>query len=307
MGNDKTNPESYTILIVDDDTIILNLLNAELKEDFSVKTASGAEEAFDIIESGDIDLVISDINMPGIKGYDLIKGINRKFPEIKTALITAYNIDDYIKYAKDYGITNIIPKSTPFNTEELKSIVHSLLFENHFGLANYMLPEYEVIASYSIKRSDEIGDVEASIIENLSQFIRKGNNLNMLLEELITNAVYHAPMDERGKEKYKKHSEVILSEDEWVQIEVGKDSEKYGVSVMDNSGKLSKERILYSLDRHISGNGLLDEHGRGIHMSRIYSDRLLYNIKRDEFTEAIFINYINRKYKGSKPLYINEC
>jgi len=83
-------------------------------------------------------------------------------------------------------------------------------------------------------------------------------------------------------------------------------SEKYGVSVLDTSGKLTKETVLYKIDRHIHGEGLMDEDGRGLHMSRIYSDRLIINIKKNVATEAIFLNYLTDKYKGFKPLYINE-
>jgi hypothetical protein len=91
-----------------------------------------------------------------------------------------------------------------------------------------------------------------------------------------------------------------------VEIILGRDSEKYGVAVIDTSGKLNKQHVLFRIDRHIHGEGLLDENGRGLHMSRMYSDRLIINIKRNVTTEAIFINYLTEKYKGFKPLNINE-
>ena len=53
--------------------------------------------------------------MPGISGPQLLREVKRRYPGTKTALITAYNIDEYIKTAKDYLITNIIPKTVPFN------------------------------------------------------------------------------------------------------------------------------------------------------------------------------------------------
>ena len=99
---------------------------------------------------------------------------------------------------------------------------------------------------------------------------------------------------------------MTLDEAEAVKIFVGRDSEKYGVSVMDTSGNLTKKNALFKIDRHIHGEGLLDEDGRGLHMSRIYSDRFIINIKKDVATEAIFMNYLGEKYKGFKPLYINE-
>ncbi len=294
------------VLIVDDEAIIREMLQIELETSYEVFTAENAGQAFDLLEGTEIDLVISDINMPGMKGFELIKLVKEKYPRTKTALITAYNVNDYVRMAKENDISNIISKSTPFNFDEFNSIVNNLVTEQIFGLANYMLPDFNVLGEYTIVSSQQISEVEENIIELIARFHKAEPFINILLEELITNAVYHAPVDENGKEKYIKHSDVTLDEAEAVKIFVGRDSEKYGVSVMDTSGKLTKKNALFKIDRHIHGEGLLDEDGRGLHMSRIYSDRFIINIKKDVATEAIFMNYLGEKYKGFKPLYINE-
>ncbi len=294
------------VLIVDDEAIIREMLQVELERHYEVYTAEDAGKAFDVLNETAIDLVISDINMPGMKGFELIKQVKGKYPGTRTALITAYNVNDYIRMAKENDISNIISKSTPFNFDEFNSIVKNLVTEQIFGLENYMLPDFNVLGEYTIVNSRQISDVEDNVIELISRFHKAEPFVNILLEELITNAVYHAPVDENGKEKYIKHSAVELDEVEAVKIYVGRDSEKYGVSVLDTSGKLTKKQALFKIDRHIHGEGLLDEDGRGLHMSRIYSDRFIINIKKDVATEAIFINYLDEKYKGFKPLYINE-
>ncbi len=296
-----------TVLIVDDEAIIRGMLEIELEDKYLVYSAENADQAFDILGNNKVDLVISDINMPGMKGYELIARVRSQYPGTKTALITAYNIDDYVRMARENDISNIIPKSTPFNFDEFNSIVYNLVTEEIFGLQRYMLEEeFETVKEYRLLGSAEINEVETDIIENISQFHQPQPFVQILLEELITNAVYHAPVDEHGQEKYVKHSDVTLEESEAVEICLGKDSEKYGVSVTDTSGKLTKEQVLYRIDRHIHGEGLLDENGRGLHMSRLYSDRLVINIKKDVRTEAIFMNYLSDKYRGFKPLYINE-
>lgn len=294
------------VLIVDDEAIIREMLQVELERHYEVYTAEDAGKAFDVLNETAIDLVISDINMPGMKGFELIKQVRGKYPGTRTALITAYNVNDYIRMAKENDISNIISKSTPFNFDEFNSIVKNLVTEQIFGLENYMLPDFNVLGEYTIVNSRQISDVEDNVIDLISRFHKAEPFVNILLEELITNAVYHAPVDENGKEKYTKHSAVELDEAEAVKIYIGRDSEKYGVSVLDTSGKLTKKQALFKIDRHIHGEGLLDEDGRGLHMSRIYSDRFIINIKKDVATEAIFINYLDEKYKGFKPLYINE-
>lgn len=295
-----------SVLIVDDEAIIRGMLEIELEERYNVFTAEDAGQAFEILNKHPVDLVISDINMPGMKGYELIRKVKEDHPGTKTALITAYNIDDYVRMAKENDISNIIPKSTPFNFDEFQSIVYNLVTEEIFGLERYMLPDFKMIEKYRILKSTEIANVESSILAAIGEFHHPELFVQILLEELITNAVYHAPVNEKGDEKYIKHSDIVLEEPEAVKVFLGKDSEKYGVSVVDTSGKLDKQQVLYRIDRHIHGEGLLDESGRGLHMSRMYSDRLVINIKKNVTTEAIFINYFSDKYKGFKPLYINE-
>jgi DNA-binding NarL/FixJ family response regulator/anti-sigma regulatory factor (Ser/Thr protein kinase) len=295
------------ILLVDDDAIIRGMLEVELGEKFEVLSAENAGQAVSFLDEYKIDLVLSDIHMPGMKGFDLIHLVKERFPGTKTALITAYNIDDYIRMAKENDISNIIPKSTPFNFDEFNSIVHNLVTEEIFGISRYMLNGFRIIGEYEVTSSEDISPVEKKILEDISAFTKPAPFVQILLEELITNAVYHAPMSLDGQEKYAKYSDVVLQPGETVKIAFATDAEKYGVSVMDTSGKLTKQQVLYRLDRHIHGEGLLDESGRGLHMSRIYSDRLVINIKRNHATEAIFFNYFEgNKYKGFKPLYINE-
>jgi len=99
---------------------------------------------------------------------------------------------------------------------------------------------------------------------------------------------------------------VILNADEYVYVECGFDCEKYGVSVCDVKGRLKKETVLYKIDRQVTGEGLLDDSGRGIHMSRLFADRMIINIDPNKKTEVILMNYFSHKYRGYKPLYINE-
>jgi len=294
------------VLIVDDEAIIRGMLEIELEELYEVFTAANAAQAFEVLKTEQIDLVISDINMPDTKGYDLAAQVRRQYPGTKVALITGYNVDDYVRMAKEHEISNIISKSTPFNFDEFNSVVYGLVTENIFGLEKYMLPDYSIVKTFTLNSSAEIALIEKTIIDTITTFHRPQLFVQILLEEILTNAVYHAPVDASGKKKYAKHSSVTLDRKEIIQVSLGKDSEKYGVSVMDPSGKLTKETVLYRLDRHIHGEGLLDENGRGLHMSRMYADRFIINIKRNVSTEVIFINYFDEKYRGSKPLYINE-
>jgi CheY-like chemotaxis protein len=296
----------YSILIVDDETSVRMMLFDFLEDRYDVSAAENAETGLRMCKERAYDMVISDVNMPGMKGPEFLSEVKRLQPETRTALITAYNIDSYIRMAREWGISNIIPKTTPFNFLELGSIIEGLLTKDIFGLPRYLLPGHTALASYCIRSSAEAKDVREAVTDLLTEKLGTSGNMKLVLDEIITNAVYHAPRFPDGTEKYEEFAEVHLQPDEYVYVECGHDAEKYGISITDNKGRLTKDTVLYKIDRQIAGEGALDDSGRGIHMSRLFSDRMIINIAPNSKTEFIFINYFSHKYRGYKPLYINE-
>lgn len=294
------------ILVVDDEVVIRNMLEDHLEDRYQVTLAQNGQEALQLGELGDFDLVISDIHMPGIKGYELLARIRAQFPRIHTVLITAYNVDEYVRLAKKHGTSNIISKTTPFNFHELDAVVDSLISGEIFGIERYMLPGLKKVAEYEIKTSLDGKNVRENLEKVFREKVGSVGELKLVLDEIITNAIYHSPQNERGEEKYPEFSDVTLDPDEYIEVKAYLDDEKYGIAIVDKKGNLKKETVLYKLDRHISSEGVLDGSGRGIFMSRIFCDRLIINIDPHRKTEVLIINYWNKNYQGYKPLYINE-
>jgi anti-sigma regulatory factor (Ser/Thr protein kinase) len=157
-----------------------------------------------------------------------------------------------------------------------------------------------------VRSSAESRTVRHEVVGLIAERFGSAGHLELVLDEVLTNAVYHAPARLDGRPKHERYAEVRLEEQEVVEVECGSDSEKYGVAVTDHSGRLTRETVLQRIERHVSGQGTLDEHGRGIHLSRVFSDRMIINIKPGARTEVILMNYFAPKYRGFKPLYINE-
>jgi CheY-like chemotaxis protein len=300
------NKKMYKILVVDDEKAIRMMLVDFLENKYTVETAETADVALDKLKQTHFNLVISDINMPGMNGPQLLSEVRKNYPGTKTALITAYNIDDYIRTAKETQITNIIPKTVPFNFLELDSIVSGLLTGDIFGLSRYLTSDGTIMERSTIRSSVEARDTREHIIDLFTEKFGTAGDMKLILDEIITNAIYHAPTLDDGTEKYQEFTDVILESNEYISVECGYDREKYAVSVTDNQGKLKKETVLYKIDRQLTGEGLLDDSGRGIHMSRLFADRMIINIDPNKRTEVILINYFSNKYRGYKPLYINE-
>lgn len=114
------------ILIVDDNYDMLEVLHRNLKAlNFHTYKASSVVEAIDILKYSTIDLLITDLQMPGINGIELIKYVEEHFPSIPKLVITGFPSVDSALDAVKSGALDYLVK--PFRNEELKKAVqHSL-------------------------------------------------------------------------------------------------------------------------------------------------------------------------------------
>lgn len=117
------------ILLIEDDVSLKESLTVYLeKENFEVYTECLKEKVLTIIKNKKIDLVILDINLPDINGFDLfslIKEVNRKIPVI---FLSACDLDDDILKGFDLGGEDYITK--PFNVDILIRKINVVLRRN---------------------------------------------------------------------------------------------------------------------------------------------------------------------------------
>ena len=86
------------ILVVDDDLTILKFFKIHLNKFFShVSVASNAFDAVEILKNTQIDLVISDVNMPKMSGVDLMHHIVQYYPTVLTILISGASLSEFQK------------------------------------------------------------------------------------------------------------------------------------------------------------------------------------------------------------------
>ncbi len=80
-----------TVLVVDDDPLILHIIEAEIAlYGYKPILAKNAEEALTLAESEKVDLLVTDIMMPGMNGIDLAKQFAVSHPEIKVLFMSGY-------------------------------------------------------------------------------------------------------------------------------------------------------------------------------------------------------------------------
>lgn len=117
---------SESILVVDDELSLLELANEILESNgYTVFTAQSAEEAMQILGSESIDLLLSDVIMPGQDGYQLSMLVREKYPDIKIQLASGFSEDRHVVMGDDDLRVNLLHK--PYKAIELFQRIRELL------------------------------------------------------------------------------------------------------------------------------------------------------------------------------------
>jgi two-component system, cell cycle response regulator len=107
-----------SLLFIDSDRIILGILASRYKsKGYEVNSAQSVEEAMDILENKNIDVVVTELFMPGLTGAEIIKGIKKVSQSVKIIVLSAQNSENYISASFKSGADDYISK--PFSPVEL--------------------------------------------------------------------------------------------------------------------------------------------------------------------------------------------
>jgi CheY-like chemotaxis protein len=277
---------------------------------YEADTAPDGPSALAKLSASRFDMILSDINMPHMTGFELLRKVEAGFPAVKRVLMTAYNLDDYMRMVRDHNVGNVITKTVPLNFKEIREILNSLLNNAIFGLKQYML-EPHTTQSFKLVEPSQIDEISEALSQHYSG-TPAHNKFKVVLIELMTNALFYGARNELGDRKQEWVKDFRLPDEDAVIITASRDKEKLGVSVLDNGGKLDKHTVLYWLDRQTTHDenglpmGIFDYHGRGFFITRKYVDRFIINIEKGKRCECCIFNYFEEKYAGNKPLIINE-
>jgi predicted regulator of Ras-like GTPase activity (Roadblock/LC7/MglB family)/DNA-binding response OmpR family regulator len=119
------------VLVVDDEEDMLWMLQRNLNKGMNsveILAARSAEEAMEVLKDTAVNLVITDINMPGMNGLDLLLEINNRFPGTGVIIMTAYPSSAYENKAMMSGSLRYIEK--PFDIKVVRTIVEDILKAN---------------------------------------------------------------------------------------------------------------------------------------------------------------------------------
>ncbi|MFB3826312.1 MAG: sigma-54-dependent transcriptional regulator [Bryobacteraceae bacterium] len=114
------------ILVVDDEESLRRVTEVQLQQSgFDTLTAASGQEALDLLQNRPVDLVLTDLKMPGMSGLELLKRVRAGYPEIAVIVVTAFGTIETAVEAMRAGAYDYITK--PVHIDELKlTLGHAL-------------------------------------------------------------------------------------------------------------------------------------------------------------------------------------
>jgi DNA-binding NtrC family response regulator len=117
------NSKPKTVLIVDDDEGMRDTLNAILRRDYRVLRAVSGEAALAILNREDVDLMLLDVRLPGIDGFDVLRIVRENYSLVEVIMISAITEIETAVKAMKFGAYHYATKD--FDYETIRSLVHN--------------------------------------------------------------------------------------------------------------------------------------------------------------------------------------
>ena len=112
-----------TVLVVDDDEGMRDTLTAILKRDYRVLRVSSGEAALPLLTKDDVDLILLDVRLPGISGFEVLRIVKENYSLVEVIMISAINEIETAVQAMKHGAYHFLTKD--FDYDQLRSVVHN--------------------------------------------------------------------------------------------------------------------------------------------------------------------------------------
>ncbi|MFZ7121987.1 MAG: HDOD domain-containing protein [Eubacteriaceae bacterium] len=163
------------ILFVDDEKEILRALNrAFFDKPYETIFAASGDEALDLLSKNTIDMVITDMRMPGMDGYSLLKTIKAKYPHILRVILSGYSEDLILIKSLKENVAKLYMYK-PWNNDELEKIITNLFETEYFLKKNNIFD--------TLNNFGNIPTIESSYL-SLIKMIDDGEDTNIIVKKI---------------------------------------------------------------------------------------------------------------------------
>ncbi len=123
--SEPTTSQGTTVLVTEDEPLV-RAITVEILQDagYRVREAGDGRQALDVLESCAIDLLITDIQMPRMNGYQLAEAAMAKWPGLKILLMTGYTRESEPDVVRNAGLRTL---QKPFDVDRLPGVIEELL------------------------------------------------------------------------------------------------------------------------------------------------------------------------------------
>lgn len=170
---------SERILVVDDSVAIVSLLANEILPlgGYDVTAAYSGEEGLEAIDLVNPDLILCDLEMPGISGLDMLRTLQEKRGDVPAIMMTAFGSEAVATQALRMGVKDYIVK--PFTTDEILASIERALAERRL-----------LVKLKELNRNLNEYHQALAVLQAISQATSQGLEPTTLLERIILAAVF---------------------------------------------------------------------------------------------------------------------
>jgi len=188
------------VLIVDDEEDMVWSLQKTLGGgglDIDVLTARSGEEALEVLKEIPVDLIVTDIRMPGISGLDLLVEVRKNYPDTAVIVMTAYPHPQFRKEAAEKGSIRFVEK--PFDINYLRDVVSEALNGRQDGFRGTVagIELTDIIQITCLSRTTSALRVRTSEREGII-FFDSGNIVHALCDGLEGEDAFYEILSFRG-------------------------------------------------------------------------------------------------------------
>ena len=288
------------ILLIDDDDAVLDMVETALGHyGMEVHACSDGAQALSRLESPgspSFDLVISDINMEGMDGFEVIRQVKAIAPRLPVVLMTGQASVDYAIRAMRLGASNLFMK--PLAMRELvQAVFHLVDLHRDFRLAEDGLRGLVNERRHFLFRSDEL-DVPSLLRHLTDRLVPMGfassaniDVIAMAIHEALANALEHGNLELdsslkgdlfTAEDPYTKLREARMADPRYaerlIEVRLALDTERFELEISDEGPGFDTSRLTLPPP----GSDLAPHFGRGLPLIQLVMDEVHFNEKGNQ-------------------------
>ncbi len=294
------NRRAAHILLIDDDPAVLDMVHSALAHyGMEVHAYPDPAQALELMQNPaapQFDLVISDINMEGLDGFDVIHKVKAMQPRLPVVLMTGQGSVDYAIRAMRMGASNLFMK--PIAIRDLvQSVFHLVDLHREYRLADDGLRGLVNERRHFLFRSDEL-DVPSLVRHLTDRLVPMGfasmSNLDviaMAFHEALVNAMEHGNLELDStlkgdlleqEDPYVRLRQKRMADPDYsgrlIEVRLAMDTERFELEISDEGKGFDASRM-----KPMSGDSDMAPHcGRGLPLIMLVMDEVHFNEKGNQ-------------------------